>query len=232
MLTTNEAAPTSVVATPKAKDKSAAATAASDFQSFLKLLTAQLRHQDPLSPLESTQFVQQLATFSAVEQQIETNRLLREMTSGAAKSGLEGATLWIGKEVETAVGSVRYAGEPLEFRIGSGAADASGEVVVRNASGDIVYRKSVKAGESDFAWDGQTANGAVASHGDYKVSVEYAKDGEIVETRPVSVVAAVTEARLAGGALTLVLDNGAVIDPSTITAVREPAASDVLPGDV
>jgi flagellar basal-body rod modification protein FlgD len=47
-----------------------------DFQTFLKLLTAQMRHQDPLEPLDATQFVAQLAAFSSVEQQIETNTKL------------------------------------------------------------------------------------------------------------------------------------------------------------
>ncbi len=47
-----------------------------DFQTFLKLLTAQMRNQDPLEPLDATQFVAQLASFSSVEQQIETNAKL------------------------------------------------------------------------------------------------------------------------------------------------------------
>ena len=231
MLTTSET--TAAITAPKAADRSAtAATAASDFQSFLRLLTAQLRHQDPLSPLESTQFVQQLASFSAVEQQIETNKLLRELTSGATKSGLEGATLWIGKEVETPVSAVRFSGAPLEFRIGQSATGATGEAVVKNASGAVVYREALQPGQSTFEWNGASTDGAGAPYGDYKVAVEYAADGGAVESKPVSVVARVTEARLADGVLNLVLDNGAVIDPSTITAVRDAKASDVLPGDV
>ncbi|MBB4659634.1 flagellar hook assembly protein FlgD [Parvularcula dongshanensis] len=47
-----------------------------DFDAFLTMLTAQVRHQDPLAPLDSTQFVEQLATFSSVEQQVETNKHL------------------------------------------------------------------------------------------------------------------------------------------------------------
>ncbi|MEM9670126.1 MAG: flagellar hook capping FlgD N-terminal domain-containing protein [Pseudomonadota bacterium] len=47
-----------------------------EFNNFLQLLTAQVQNQDPLSPLDSTQFVEQLATFSALEQQVETNSTL------------------------------------------------------------------------------------------------------------------------------------------------------------
>ncbi|MGE0407934.1 MAG: flagellar hook assembly protein FlgD [Amphiplicatus sp.] len=232
MLTTNETTPLPGAPTQN-RDKAsiASATAASDFQSFLKLLTAQLRNQDPLSPLESTQFVQQLASFSAVEQQIETNRLLRDFVGGETGAGLEGAMQWIGKEVETEASTVAYRGEPMEFRIGDSAAGAPSEIVIRNASGEIVLRKPVAAGETRFTWDGKRSDGAAAALGAYKISVDYVKGDEIVDTKPPSLVARVAEARLSEGDLSLVLSNGAVIDPASITAVRE-AKSDVLPGDV
>ncbi len=53
--------------------------AGTDFQTFLTLLTTQLRNQDPLKPMDSTQFVAQLASFSAVEQQVRTNEKLAEI---------------------------------------------------------------------------------------------------------------------------------------------------------
>ena len=56
-----------------------------DFQTFLKLLTAQMRHQDPLEPLDSTQFVAQLAAFSSVEQQIETNTKLETINENLSR---------------------------------------------------------------------------------------------------------------------------------------------------
>ena len=59
-------------------------TAKADFDAFLTMLTAQVRHQDPLAPLDSTQFVEQLATFSAVEQQVETNKHLEAIAEMVA----------------------------------------------------------------------------------------------------------------------------------------------------
>lgn len=206
--------------TPTPRNNSAAATAASDFQSFLQLLTAQLRNQDPLSPLDSTQFVEQLASFSSVEQQIETNSLLKELTAGMTQSGLEAATAWIGKEVQTPAETARYAGEPLSFALPSG---ASGEVVVRNASNEVIYREAIESGATGFIWDGKKTDGTGVPHGDYKVKIEKTSDNGAVKTTPVEIVARVTEARLVDGAVRLVLDNGSAVDPASVTAVRAPA---------
>ena len=56
-------------------------SASTDFDAFLSLLTAQVRHQDPLAPLDSTQFVEQLATFSSLEQQVEANEHLETIAA-------------------------------------------------------------------------------------------------------------------------------------------------------
>lgn len=223
--------------TAQPADQSAAAAAASDFDTFLQLLTAQLRNQDPLSPLDSTQFVEQLASFSAVEQQIETNNRLDELTSSLAASGLEDASSWIGRYVETQSGAARFSGETLSYRIPeSGLGDAS-EALVSNAAGDIVYRETLSAGQTEFTWDGRNDAGDTVSHGDYAVVVNYTDGEEITDTKfPIS-IAAVTEARIVDASAKLILSNGALIDPEAIIAVRtapeesaEPA-SDVLPSD-
>lgn len=72
---------------------------ANDFETFLTLLTAQMRNQDPLKPMDSTAFVAQLASFSSVEQQIETNAKLDEILDAFSGSPTTQLTEWIGKEV-------------------------------------------------------------------------------------------------------------------------------------
>ena len=72
---------TSLEPAPTAATDQSAAAAAADFETFLSLLTTQLRNQDPLKPLDSTEFVAQLASFSAVEQQINTNAKLDAITN-------------------------------------------------------------------------------------------------------------------------------------------------------
>jgi len=90
-------------------ENSSGLSAASDFDTFLQLLTAQLENQDPLNPLESTDFVAQLASFSAVEQQILTNSNLSEIMSSLSVTRTSEAAQWLGKEV-LAPASARYEG--------------------------------------------------------------------------------------------------------------------------
>ncbi|GJL93750.1 MAG: basal-body rod modification protein FlgD [Hyphococcus sp.] len=199
-----------------------AATAASDFKSFLTLLTAQLRNQDPLSPLDSTQFVEQLASFSAVEQQIETNSLLKDLASGLSGSGLESATQWIGKEVETVSGAAQFTGEPLEFKVPPTTSEGRAEVVVSDASGNVIHRQAVSASQNKFTWNGDTADGAKAPVGNYAVAINYVEGEEVLNTVAPIAVSQVREARLVDSEVKLVLSNGVQVEESDILAVRQP----------
>ena len=218
--TTATSAATTSTATSSAS-KSSSAVESSDFKSFLSLLTAQLKNQDPLAPLEATQFVEQLASFSSVEQQIETNSLLEELLSSSKSTGLDSATSWIGKEVEASASSVNYAGESLDFAIPSSTDGTATRVVVRNSSNDIVYSENIAAGQSSFSWDGEMSSGDAAPAGEYKLTAEYAKDGVSAGTKSLNAVSRVVEARLTDSGFQLVLENGATIDPDSVTAVRE-----------
>lgn len=218
--TTTDSAQTTANPAAPAKDKSGAATAASDFQSFLKLLTAQLRNQDPLSPLDSTQFVEQLASFSAVEQQIQTNTLLKEMIEGAAGSPLEQAPGWIGKDVLAPVKNVQYDGEPITLFAPPRAAGAELEVTVKDAAGRTIYTHAVASGEDVFTWNGETDSGEKASPGQYAVTAAVTKDGES-ETAALSQRGRVVEVRINDGELALGLDNGARVEASAVAAILE-----------
>ena len=70
-----------------------------EFNSFLQLLTAQLRNQDPLAPLDSTQFVEQLATFSSLEQDVKSNSSLETIAARMNELYAIAASQWIGQTV-------------------------------------------------------------------------------------------------------------------------------------
>src|SRR6056297_1531512 len=84
---------------------------------FLRLLTAQLRNQDPLSPMEGTAFAQQLATFSNVEQQIKTGQRLEEIAESLSHTRFTDAAGLVGREVSVAVTSARFDGiTPMDMQ--------------------------------------------------------------------------------------------------------------------
>ena len=89
--------------TPTATGSSAAQKATLDYNSFLKLLIAQLKNQDPTNPMDSTEYVAQLATFSSVEQAIQTNERLDSILTNAALSQAESM---LGRFVESPDGFV------------------------------------------------------------------------------------------------------------------------------
>ena len=83
-------------ATPKDNTALGRADLASNFNTFLSLLTTQLKNQDPLSPLDSNQFTQQLVQMTGVEQQLNTNDLLKQLVSNTA-TGVSTAVSMIGR---------------------------------------------------------------------------------------------------------------------------------------
>jgi flagellar basal-body rod modification protein FlgD len=129
---------------------------ASNFETFLSLLTAQLRNQDPLSPVDANQFTAQLTQMAGVEQQLLTNELLKSMLAGQTTSGLNEAALYMGKEATAAWAATKVVdGEATwSYELGSNAATA--ELEVLDANGKVVWKGPAPdktTGVHDFTWD-------------------------------------------------------------------------------
>lgn len=146
---------------------------ANNFDTFLTLLTSQLKNQDPLEPMSSEQFTQQLVQFSQVEQQITTNDHLESLTSLSLASQQAGLVDYIGKTVE---------GVGNQARLSDGAArwtfDLDGEpetvsILVTNESGRPVFATKTdgQKGENSFAWDGEDSAGNPLPDGIYAISI-------------------------------------------------------------
>ena len=104
------AAPPKATGTTETKSKTAV-----DYESFLKLLVAEMKNQDPTKPMESTDFVAQLATFSQVEQSVQSNSKLDQILQSTA---LSQAGSLIGREITSADG--KTSGIIAEVKIKSG----------------------------------------------------------------------------------------------------------------
>lgn len=149
-------------------------------ETFMKLLTTQLRNQDPLSPLDSTQFTQQLVQMTSVEQQIYGNQLLESLV-GQGGGSLTNAVGLIGRQV-TAQGSTTGLSNgqaSWAYNLPSAASDATIEVL--DSTGRVVFSRAAEtgAGSHTFDWDGRSTTGAQQPDGDYRLIVTaHGADGQ------------------------------------------------------
>jgi flagellar basal-body rod modification protein FlgD len=172
------------------------ASIADTFDAFLTLLTTQLKHQDPLSPMDSNQFVQQLVSFSQVEQSIKTNSQLADLVKTENTNQSLAALNYVGRTVEaTGSTSPLAANGKAEFSytMPGGASDAT--VGILDSAGRVIYSVSAdkNPGKHSFVWNGTDASGTpVPTDGVYRIGVLARKaDGTTLEV-PTSVVARVS----------------------------------------
>jgi flagellar basal-body rod modification protein FlgD len=152
-----------------ATDKS---TIADNFQSFLLLLTTQLQNQNPLDPLDTNQFTQQLVEFAQVEQQLKSNSQLETLVSLQKTSQQTQALGFVGATVAVDGSSANLANGSAAWNF-SVTKPATATLTVTNSSGQTVYSGSytVQAGPQAFTWDGHGNNGTLWPDGTYKLSV-------------------------------------------------------------
>lgn len=213
---------TTSTASAKAKATSGAGEGAgltADFDTFLKLLTTQLKYQDPLQPMESTEFVAQLASFSAVEQQIGANTRLDSILT-ALSGATEGFADWIGRQVQAPT-SAAFSGDPVEVGLTPASGADRAILVVKNDFGAEVARVNVAADATEATWDGTTAGGTAAASGNYAFTLESYAGDTLLSTSPGAVYSTVTEVRRGdAGETELVLDTGDTVAAEDVTAVR------------
>ncbi len=158
---------------------------AEDFDTFLQLLTTQLQNQNPLDPLDTNQFTQQLVQFSEVEQSIKANENLESLLEISAANIATAATSFIGKKVmiQSTTTDLTDGKAKWDFIAGSGATTAT--FTVRNEAGDVVWSedKSIEHGRDTFKWNGFDKDGNQLGDGRYSLTID-AKDadGEAVAT--------------------------------------------------
>jgi len=206
----------------------AGAGLAKNFNTFLTLLTEQLKNQDPLSPLDSTQFVSQLVQFSGVEQQIAQNRNLESLLSQNASSAATSAVGFIGKQADILGTSADLSNGAATWSYASDPGAASATILVKDANGKIVYKTDGLAGPGDhsFVWDGKDNAGTQLPDGRYDLEVSALdEDGNLVSTR-VSTSVVITGADFSGPQPAL-LAGDLRIDFADILAVREGTAGTV-----
>jgi flagellar basal-body rod modification protein FlgD len=168
--------PPSPTGTPTTTGATAGATnlgnIAGNFNAFLTLLTTQLQHQDPLSPLDTNQFTQQLVQFASVEQQINMNTSLSTLISLQQTAQATAALNFIGATVVVGGNSAQLANGQASWNYAV-ANPATATINVSNAAGQLVYSttQAVQPGTQTFVWNGRNSVGNVMPPGLYTVSI-------------------------------------------------------------
>lgn len=192
----------------------------SDYNTFLKMLTAQVMNQDPLNPLDSTEYASQLATFSSVEQQVVTNDLLSSMVSLLSSGGLNDLAGWVGQEVRSEAPGY-FDGDPISLSVSTALSAEYSVLEVYDDAGTLLQTHALAPDQISFEWDGLDDSGVPLPEGQYSFLVDNFSAGESIGLTAVSTYNQVTEARVDGGQVYLILDGGFVVTPETVTGIRQ-----------
>ncbi len=191
----------------------------SDFETFLKMLTVQMQNQDPLNPVDSSDYAVQLATFSGVEQQVRTNALLEQMVTGATGSGLNNFASWLGKEALSPTAIVwNGAATPISVEVPE-AADTA-ELVVLDQEGIEVLRQSISPNSGMIDWVGSDGSTTLPS-GSYELFVASYSGDTLLEFTQAHVYNTVSEVRSENGAIIISFANGSSVEASKISGLRD-----------
>jgi flagellar basal-body rod modification protein FlgD len=169
--------PNTVISAPAARstDKTSAASAATtgiadNFQTFLTLLTTQLQNQNPLDPLDSNQFTQQLVQFAGVEQQLRSNDQLKSLVEIEKSAQSTQALIYVGNNVAVD-GSTAQFDQKATWNI-KAPKGTNATITISNAAGQAVYtgKFTLQDGNASFVWDGKGNDGTQWPPGTYKLT--------------------------------------------------------------
>ena len=218
----SSATDTSAASTPTTANKNAV-----DKNAFLKLLVAQISHQDPLKPMDGTEFVSQLSQFSVVEQAMaQSEKLDLVSTQLAGLSNNQAASL-VGKTVTVRGSGMAFDGvTATSASVNLDGASQKTTVTIRDADGNAVRTLELGAhgpGALAITWDGRDGNGQPVAKGTYQLDVK-AVDGKgnaVTVTKDVSGL--VKSVSFDKGYPELQLDSGVSCPISDLVSVSQTA---------
>lgn len=196
------------------------AALSSDFETFLKMLTAQARFQDPLEPIDSSEYAAQLAQFSMVEQQVLSNDLLTQLGTQLGSNSIGQMAAWIGMEARTTA-PVAFDGSPLSVLPKSEAGADEVYLIAYGTDGTEVQRQQITPGTDAVEWAGTNENGGPLPIGNYSFGVESRAVGQVIGTTPAETYSRITEARREGADTVFVLNGGSPVSAADVSALRE-----------
>ena len=144
---------------------------ASNFTTFLQLLTTQLQNQDPLSPMDTNQFTQQLVEFAQVEQQMQSNTQLSTLVSLQQTAQSSAALSYVGATVVVDGSTAQMTNSAATWNLNV-TKPAAATVTITDATGQTVYSgtMAVQPGTEQFVWNGLSNSGQQLPDGTYKLT--------------------------------------------------------------
>lgn len=191
-----------------------------NYETFLKMMTTQIKNQDPLNPQDADQLAVQLATFSQVEQQTKTNDLLSQLISSSSMGSMGQMVDWVGKEARVS-GAVAFDGAtPIDVEIAPRTGTTYSILVAKDGQGKIVSQTQLSAASGTYSWQGLDTEGKALPKGSYTLSLtSYSASGEL-GTDEVPRYESVREVRSGTSGVTLLLGDGSEVAASSVKAIR------------
>jgi flagellar basal-body rod modification protein FlgD len=143
---------------------------ADNFQTFLTLLTTQLQNQNPLDPLDTNQFTQQLVQFAGVEQQLKSNEQLKALLALEKSAQSTNALIYVGNTVAVDGSSQKFDGSATWNLKAEKSTTA--KIIITNSVGQTVYSGNFALDnkQASFVWDGKGNDGTQWPAGTYKMT--------------------------------------------------------------
>lgn len=156
-------------------DKTAASTSGllADYNLFLKLLTTQMTHQDPLDPMDTSEYTQQLVQYSQVEQSIQQTGKLGDILGQLASQQMSAASNYIGREARFDSPVAGLGDAPAQWTYYVDGTPSALTATIKDSAGKVVNTVTLDpASQGTYKWDGTKADGTKAENGAYTLSVE------------------------------------------------------------
>ncbi|MFK7866866.1 MAG: flagellar hook assembly protein FlgD [Alphaproteobacteria bacterium] len=207
---------------------------ANDFDAFLLLLTTQMTNQDPLEPMDSSEFTNQLVMFAQAEQSVKQSGYLEDLVEANNSNQTVGATSYIGLDVivpgnqfkleashiDDEGNPTQIAEEILTYYLPLNADEAT--LTIKDGTGKEIFTAELDGskGEYDVSWDGTDNDGNIVDPGDYYFTVS-ANDteGNAMEGITTATRGTVTNVRYDGSDTNLTLDGVRKVQLDEITGV-------------
>lgn len=195
-----------------------ALTSNSDFETFLRMLTTQVQNQDPLSPLETNEFANQLAAFTMVEQQTLTNQTLGDLLAALDRRDIGGYATLVGK---TALHQAPFffSGQTISLEIAGLQSESAVKLSILDSAGAVVAEQPVSSDAQRVEWSGRSFDGSIVPPGQYSAQLRSAEDDTPLEAQ-IGVEATVEEIRFLGADVQLLMQDGSLVPESSVLSLR------------